>query len=60
LKNTETAFVALGRKIILFDYKEYGILGAVALAILTIVTVLAYYCVRQLKSADKAMKESSS
>lgn len=39
----ETAFIALGRKIILFEYKAYGIWGAVALAILTIAVVFAYY-----------------
>ena len=56
----ETAFIALGRKIILFEYKSYGIMGAISLAILTIVVVLAYYVVQQPKIAGKAMKESSS
>ncbi len=56
----ETAFIALGRKIILFEYESYGLMGAISLAILTIVVVLAYYVVRQPKTAGKAMKESSS
>lgn len=56
----ETAFIALGRKIILFEYKTYGLLGAIALAILTIVVIFAYYCVQVHKPKEKAMKESSS
>lgn len=54
----ETAFIALGRKIILFEYKQYGLQGAIALAILTIVAVFAYYVYKHI--TKEAMTESSS
>lgn len=55
----ETAFIALGRKIILFEYKTYGMSGALSLAILTIVVVIAYYLV-QSYIPQKAEKGKSS
>lgn len=39
----EAAFVAVGRKIVLFEYGKYGIYGALSLAILILVLVTAYY-----------------
>lgn len=41
----EAALVALARKIILYEFDKYGIYGALALSILTVVLVIAYYMV---------------
>lgn len=43
----EAAFVAIGRKIVLYEYGEYGIYGALALVALTLAVVLAYYLTRK-------------
>ncbi|MDO8885835.1 phosphate-starvation-inducible PsiE family protein [Candidatus Oleimmundimicrobium sp.] len=45
----EAAFVAIGRKIVLYEYSVYGFYGALALAVLTLSVVLAYYLSRKVE-----------
>ena len=41
----EAGFVAIARKMVLFDYPTYGIWGAVALAVLLLAVAIAYFLI---------------
>lgn len=41
----EAVFVAVARKIVLYEYMEYGIWGAVALTVLLLAIVAAYFLI---------------
>lgn len=49
----EAAFVAVGRKVILYDFKAQGIYGAIALTVLLAVLIAAHYLFRDRPARGK-------
>lgn len=49
----EAAFVAVGRRLVLYDYSKEGIFGALALTVLTLALVSAYYIIGKTRIGEE-------
>jgi uncharacterized membrane protein (DUF373 family) len=51
------AFIAIGRKILIYDYEKWGILGAAALSVLLFSVAFSYYLLYRISFGCSEVKE---